>query len=98
MVIDLAEVTMRVTGAVDSLVEGVKAFGRQIEERLKLENTQWEVVEGEHNAKVISLSSQANQAEFDINREKKVLNSELIPRLQELDDVFLFLYNRSYWV
>lgn len=57
MVIDLAEVTMRVTGAVDSLVEGVKAFGRQIEERLKLENTQWEVVESEHNAKVISLSS-----------------------------------------
>ncbi|CAK82783.1 unnamed protein product (macronuclear) [Paramecium tetraurelia] len=91
MVIDLAEVTMRVTGAVDSLVEGVKAFGRQIEERLNLENTQWEVVESEHNAKVISLSSQANQAEFDINREKKVLNSELIPRLHELDDILLGL-------
>ncbi|CAD8089210.1 unnamed protein product [Paramecium primaurelia] len=91
LVIDLAEVTMRVTGAVDSLTEGVKAFGRQIEERLNLENTQWEVIEGEHNAKVISLSSQANQAEFDINREKKVLNSELIPRIQELDDILLGL-------
>jgi len=28
LVVDLAEVTMRVTGAVDSLTEGVKAFGR----------------------------------------------------------------------
>ncbi|CAK92036.1 unnamed protein product (macronuclear) [Paramecium tetraurelia] len=90
-VVDLAEVSMRVTGAIDSLRDGVKAFGRQIEERLKLENTQWEAVEGEHNAKVISLSSQANQAEFDINREKKVLNSELIPRLHELDDILLGL-------
>lgn len=55
MVIDLAEVTLKVTGAVDSLVEGVKAFGRQIEERLRLENETWEAVEGEHNAKVIAL-------------------------------------------
>lgn len=87
LVLDFAELTMRVTGAVDSLVEGVKAFGRQIEDRLKLENTQWEAVSGEHNSKVISLSSSINQAEFDINREKKVLSQELIPRVAELDDV-----------
>lgn len=87
MFLDFAEVTMRVTGAVDSLVDGVKAFGRQIETRLKLENESWEAVDAEHNAKIISLQSQINQAEFDINREKKVLNQELIPRTQELDDV-----------
>lgn len=28
---------MRTTGAVDALVEGIEAFGRQIEERLKQE-------------------------------------------------------------
>ncbi|KAM3137248.1 hypothetical protein pb186bvf_010618 [Paramecium bursaria] len=91
MVIDLAEVTLKVTGAVDSLVEGVKAFGRQIEERLRLENETWEAVEGEHNAKVIALQSHINQAEFDINREKKVLNQELIPRTLDLDDILLNL-------
>ena len=36
--IDFAELSMMATGAVDTLIEGLKAFGRQIEDRLKLED------------------------------------------------------------
>lgn len=38
MFIDFAELSMMATGAMESLIEGVKAFGRQIEDRLKMEN------------------------------------------------------------
>lgn len=38
MFFEFAEVSLRATGAVDSLLEGIRAFGRQIEDRLDEEN------------------------------------------------------------
>jgi hypothetical protein len=37
MWIEFAELSMMASGAIESLIEGVKAFGRQIEERLQAE-------------------------------------------------------------
>jgi len=35
---EFAELSMMTTGAIESLLEGIRAFGRQIEERLDQEN------------------------------------------------------------
>lgn len=88
----------QVSGSVDVLIDVMKAFGRQIESKLKAEqeqvifyliSNQFDAIQGDHVSKGLQLESMVNQAEIDVNRDKKRLNQELIPRSSDLDDVFL---------
>lgn len=53
MFLDFAELSVMATGAMESLIEGVKAFGRQIEGRLSQENENFDVLLADHTSKVI---------------------------------------------
>jgi hypothetical protein len=81
---------------VDTLIETLQAFGREMDEKLKNEKEiviiiirlfKFDSLLGDHTSKILALESLVNQADLDINREKKRLNTELGPRSEDLDEV-----------
>lgn len=51
---DFAEISMEISGAMESLFEGIRSFGRQIEDRMELENENFEGLLADHTSKVIA--------------------------------------------
>lgn len=94
MLVDFADLSLHATGAMESLLEGVKALGRQIELRIKLEDENFEALVGDHTSKVIVYDSLISQADYDINKAKKQINSELLPRSNDLDEILLSLKSK----
>jgi hypothetical protein len=60
---------------------------------IELTNYKFEAMLAGHTSKAIAYQSLISQADYDISKGKKSMNSELIPRSNDLDDVLLLFNN-----
>ncbi|CAK60879.1 unnamed protein product (macronuclear) [Paramecium tetraurelia] len=91
MMFEFAQLEMHASGAVDILIEVLKAFGRQQEDRLNEENTIWQNRLGDHNARRIQYESLVTEGGLAINRDRKKLTQEYEPRKEELNEILTTL-------